>query len=115
MTIDDKAYRRLVDETFARIDRAFENADPDLAESALSQGSLTVTFRGTVRFIFSPQAPVRQIWVAYRDRAWHFDRDETGRRWRDDRGQGIDLYDLVERITREGAGVEVNVVRESAE
>lgn len=107
--MDEKAYRQLVDDAFHRIDTAFEAVDPDLAESMLSQGTLTVVFRGAVRFIISPQPPVRQIWAAFKDRAWHFDHDAATGRWLDDRGRGIDLYALVTDVTREAAGVEVTV------
>lgn len=107
--MDEKSYRHLVDEVFQRIDAAFADADPDLAESTLSQGTLTVLYKGTLRLIVSPQPPVRQIWVAFRDRAWHFDCDEAKGAWLDDRGQGVDLYRLIEEITRDAAGVSVRV------
>src|SRR5688572_15401363 len=107
--MDEKEYRRLVDEAFDRIDAAFADADPDLAESSLSQGTLTVVFRGTARFILSPQTPVRQLWAAFRDRAWHFDYHRETGRWLDDRGRGIDLYQLVQDTTREAAGLEVRI------
>jgi iron donor protein CyaY len=108
--LDEKRYRHLLDETFARIDRAFENVDPDLAESNLSQGALTVTMRGSQRLILSPQPSPRQLWVAFRDRAWHFDwHEEGGGRWLDDRGQGVEVLTLVAQITREAAGVELNL------
>jgi CyaY protein len=106
--IEEKVYRQLLDETFERIDAAFENIDPDLAESTSSQGTLTILFQGKLRFILSPQAPVRQIWVAFKDRAWHFDRDSDGR-WIDDRGRGIELYRLVEDVTRETVGQTVKI------
>jgi iron donor protein CyaY len=108
--IEEKVYRQLVDDTFQSIDDAFADVDPDLAESNSSQGTLTILYGGKVRFILSPQAPVRQIWAAFRDRAWHFDRNEQGR-WIDDRGRNIDLYELVEEITREAAGVSVTIQR----
>jgi CyaY protein len=107
--IDEKVYRQLVDQVFSRIDAAFEQADPDLAESALSQGTLTITFKNQYRFIVSPQTPVRQIWVAYRDRAWHFDLNESTKSWTDDRGQCIDLFQLVQDTTLQASGVEVAV------
>jgi len=103
--LDEKQYRHLLDETFARIDRAFENVDPDLAESNLSQGALTVTMRGGQRLILSPQPSPRQLWVAFRDRAWHFDWNQAGGQWLDDRGQGIEVLALVAQITLESAGV----------
>jgi iron donor protein CyaY len=107
--IEEKLYRQLVDKTFDAIDAAFEDVDPDLAESSSSQGTLTIVYNGRLRFILSPQTPVRQIWAAFRDRAWHFDRDEKTGRWMDDRGRDIDLFKLVEDTTREAAGVEVKI------
>src|SRR6185369_1190496 len=107
--IEEKRYRQLVDETFHRIDAAFEDVDPDLAESTISQGTLTIVFPGNRRFIVSPQTPVRQIWVAFRDRAWHLDYDAAGTRWIDDRGQGIELYALVASVTAEVTGLAVKV------
>ena len=53
---------------------------------------------------------MRQIWVAFRDRAWHLSQDASGK-WLDDRGQGTELYALVEDITRQGAGIEVRIGR----
>jgi iron donor protein CyaY len=107
--IEEKVYRQLVDDVFARIDAAFENIDPDLAESSSSQGTLTILYQGKLRFILSPQTPVRQIWAAFKDRAWHFDRDAQGR-WIDDRGRNIELYSLVEQITHEAVGETVKIV-----
>ena len=109
--MEEKIYRQLVDEAFQTIDAAFEDVDPDVAESMYAQGTLTIVFAGGRRFILSPQTPVRQIWVAFKDRAWHLDRDLASGRWIDDRGQGIELYGLVESVTRDAAGIEVKVGR----
>ena len=108
--IEEKIYRQLIDDVFHRIDAAFEDVDPDLAESTSAQGTLTILYQGKLRFILSPQTPVRQIWAAFKDRAWHFDRDASGN-WIDDRGRGIELYGLVEEITREAAGQTVKIER----
>jgi iron donor protein CyaY len=103
--LEEKTYRRLLDDTFARIDGAFDGVDPDLAESNVSQGALTVTMRGGQRLILSPQPSPRQLWVAFRDRAWHFDWNEERACWLDDRGQNIEALGLVKELTREAAGV----------
>jgi CyaY protein len=108
--IDEKVYRQLVDETYARVDRAFEHVDPDLAEVTISQGALTVLYNEKVKLMLTPQPPVRQLWVAFRDRAWHFDWDAAKGAWMDDRGQGIEVQKLVEDTTREMAGVSVKIV-----
>ena len=44
--------------------------------------------------MLTPQPSPRQLWVAFRDRAWHFDWDEAKASWMDDRGQGVELYGL---------------------
>jgi CyaY protein len=108
--MDESLYRRLIDDTFTVIDAAFEDVDPDLAESVLSQGTLTISFPDGKRCILSPQTPVRQLWVAFRDRAWHLDWHADKRQWLDDRGQGLELRALVEQITRE-QGVTVVIAR----
>jgi CyaY protein len=110
-SMEEKVYRQLVDDVFRRVDAAFERVDPDLAECTVSQGTLTVLFKGTQRLILSPQTPVRQIWVAFRDRAWHFDRDAQTGAWRDDRGQDVELFALVEQLTRDNVGESISVAR----
>jgi CyaY protein len=105
--MNESTYRLRVDEMLSRLDAAFENVDPDLAESDYAQGTLVVTFRQAHKLILSPQAPLRQIWAAFRDRAWHFSLDEASGRWLDDKGQGEELVALVTRLAREHAGVEL--------
>jgi CyaY protein len=107
--IEEKLYRKLVDETYARIDKAFENVDPDLAEVTISQGALAIVFGERMKLMLTPQPPVRQLWVAFRDRAWHFDWDAARGAWMDDRGQGIALPKLVEDTTREAVKTEVRI------
>lgn len=111
MPMDEKTYRHLLDDTFARIDRAFETVDPDVAEVSIAQGTLTITFFEKQRLMLTPQPSPRQLWVAFRDRAWHFDWSDAQRVWLDDRGQGIELLALIERTTREVANVTVAIAR----
>jgi iron donor protein CyaY len=107
--MEEKLFRQLVDQTFHRIDMAFEKVDPDLAESTAGQGTLTIVFQEKHPLILSPQTPVRQIWAAFRDRAWHFDLNPQGQ-WMDDRGQGTNLFTLVQDLARENAGVAIKIV-----
>jgi CyaY protein len=105
--MDEATYRQRADALLARLDAAFADVDPDLAESDYAQGTLVVTFREAHKLILSPQAPLRQLWVAFRDRAWHFGFDGTRGVWLDDKGQGEELVALVVRLTREQADVEL--------
>jgi CyaY protein len=102
--MDESAYRARIDETLRRIDAAFEKVDPDLAEADYAQGTLVITFKQAHKLILSPQAPLRQLWVAFRDRAWHFASGDPDR-WLDDRGQGIELLGLIAELAQENAGV----------
>jgi CyaY protein len=102
--MNESAYRARIDETLKRIDAAFENVDPDLAESDYAQGTLVITFKQAHKLILSPQAPLRQLWVAFRDRAWHFSSDDAAR-WLDDRGQGVELLALIAELAQQNAGV----------
>jgi CyaY protein len=106
--MEEKQYRQLVDDVFHRIDAAFEAVDPDLAESMYSQGTLTIVFRETQKLILSPQAPVRQIWVAFRDRAWHFGLAASGQ-WLDDRRSDVELFALVKDLAREACGLALDI------
>jgi iron donor protein CyaY len=103
--MDENIYRQSVDEIFRRIDAAFEKIDPDLAESDYAQGTLVITFRQAHKLILSPQTPLRQIWMAFRDRAWHFAFDQARGQWTDERSQGVELLGLVALLARENATV----------
>ena len=109
--LDEKTYRHILDDTFARIDRAFETVDPDLAEVNISQGTLTITFAGNQRLMLTPQPSPRQLWVAFRDRAWHFDYDQATGRWLDDRRQNLDALTLIEETTQNTAQTTITVAR----
>lgn len=105
--MDEKTYRLLVDDTLRHIDASFEPIDPDLAECSISQGALTVAFPGGLRAIVSPQPPVRQMWLAFRDRGYHFNWD--GNRWVDDKGEGLHLYGVLSEITKQMTGQVVEI------
>lgn len=105
--MEENSYRQSVDQIFRRIDAAFEKVDPDLAESDFSQGTLIITFQQAHKLILSPQGPLQQIWMAFRDRAWHFAYDAASGRWLDDRGQGVELLGLIAELARDNAAVQL--------
>ena len=107
--MDEKTYRKVLDETYDLVDRAFADVDPDLAEITVAQGSLSILFNEKHKLMLTPQPAVRQLWVAFKDRAWHFDWDDARRAWMDDRGYSIELHKLIEETTRATAGVEVRI------
>ena len=102
--MEDKIYRREINEVFQGIVRAFDSVDPDVAEAELSQGTLTILIGGK-KTILSPQPPLKQIWLAVASEgiAVHFARDESGH-WMDDKGKGLELYAFTESVLKKLTG-----------
>lgn len=107
--MDESRYLHLVDETFRKIQDAFENVDPDDVDVYTTGDVLTLAFRNGVRCVINTQRPVRQIWLAARTRAWHFDYDERTGRWIDDKGRGEELFQCIRDIVRQESGLEVKL------
>jgi iron-sulfur cluster assembly protein CyaY len=103
--VDEQRYLHLADQAFRKIEAAFEEVDPDLAEAYLAGDVLTITYRDGSRCIVNTQRPTRQIWLAARSRGWHFDFDEATQTWLDDRGSGMELHRCVREVTRETVGI----------
>jgi CyaY protein len=110
-SMSESQFRALAQQAYARIGRAFEQVDPDLAEAEEALGSLTITLPRGVKWILSMQPPVRQLWLAVASlgRAYHFNFDAVSGTWRDDKGEGIELMAYLEQLLRDVAGVEVSL------
>jgi CyaY protein len=104
--MDEREYRGLMKETLERVERVFEDVDPDLVECEQNHGALTLSFADGSRCILSAQPSVRQLWlaVAARGIALHFVWDAAGRRWMDDKGKGIEVFAYLEQFLKEQTG-----------
>jgi iron donor protein CyaY len=91
--MDEKTYRLLVKDVYARIEAAFEDVDPDLVEVEPGMGTLALV-SGKNKTILSTQPSVRQIWlaVAALGIAVHFNYDSERGLWVDDKGEGKELF-----------------------
>ena len=105
--MDESRYLHLVDAAFKAIEDAFADVDPDLAEAYVAGDVLTITYADRSRCVVNTQRPTRQIWLAARSRAWHFDYDPESGRWVDDKGRGDELFSTVRAVTKETAGVDL--------
>ncbi len=105
--MSESEFRALAREIYERVQRAFDEVDPDEAECEESQGSLTILLPGGAKWILSVQPPVRQLWLAVASigRAFHFDYDAGAHTWKDDKGEGIELLSYLETLLKEQAGV----------
>jgi len=63
--LDELAFRKHADEAFAALKKSLfaaeDSADMEVEDQA---GALTVSFEDGTRFVVSPNAPVRQIWIS---------------------------------------------------
>lgn len=105
--MDEPRYLRLVDETFKKIQDGLEDVDPDDVEAYAAGDVLTITFRDRSKCVVNTQRPTRQVWLAARSRAWHFNYDEAAGRWIDDKGRGDELFATLGDVIKTTAGVEV--------
>jgi frataxin len=73
--LDEQTFRSLSDESLTALQRALERAsDTYDFEVDRNQGALTVEFDDPpAKFVVSPNAPVRQIWVSARVQSFKLD------------------------------------------
>ncbi len=103
--------RAKVKTLFDRIQGAFDEVDPDVAECEESLGSLTIHLPDGAKWILSVQPPVRQIWLAVASigRAYHFAYDPSSDTWRDIKGEGIELMSHLQGLLKEQASLDLKL------
>lgn len=76
--MDEQVFRKHAEEAIEQLQRALEKAADSYGfEVDNNQGALTVEFEDPpARFVVSPNAPVRQIWVSARVKSFKLDWDE---------------------------------------
>jgi CyaY protein len=76
--IDEQKFRKLAEDALEQLQRSLEKAaDTYEFETDRNEGALTVEFEDPpARFVVSPNAPVRQIWVSARVKSFKLDWDE---------------------------------------
>jgi len=79
MMIDEQKFRKLAEEALEQLQQALGKAgDIFDFETDRNEGALTVEFEDPpARFVVSPNAPVRQIWVSARVKSFKLDWDES--------------------------------------
>ena len=108
--MSESELRALAKQIYVRIDNAFEDVDPDVAECEESLGSLSIELADGAKWILSVQPPVRQLWLAVASigRAFHFNYDAASQTWQDDKGEGIELLSYLEELLKDVAEIEVH-------
>ena len=102
--MDERAYEKLASATFKRVIDLFEDVDPDDADVDSSGDVVRIDFPGGRRVVLNTQRPVRQIWLAGGQAAWHFGYDAQSEQWLDDKGRG-ELFTILRQIVQELSGL----------
>lgn len=104
-------FRANLEGLFKRIQKAFDEVDPDAAECEVQFGALTVLLpQKRSKVILSAQPSVRQLWMAIASRgvAYHFDWDPIQARWMDDKGKGIEAESFFKKLMQEEIGSDLS-------
>jgi iron donor protein CyaY len=109
--MNEPEYRSRVQEVYDRIQRAFENVDPDIAECEQAMGVLTITLADRSRCILSTQPSVRQVWFAFaaKGTAAHFNFDPASGVWIDDKSKGLELVSHFKALMKDATGLELAI------
>jgi CyaY protein len=100
--IDEPTFRRVSDRALEALKQSLIAAEEDGGfETEDHNGVLNVLFEdGSTKFVFTPQTPVRQIWISARTTSFKLDWSETAEAFVLAKS-GEDLKTLTERLLRE--------------
>ena len=100
--IDEATFRRAADDALEALKQALIRAEEDGGfEAEEKNGVLNVLFEdGTAKFVFTPNTPVRQVWISAQSTSFKLE-------WNEEKSAfmlaktGEDLRTLTERLLRE--------------
>ena len=100
--IDESMFRRVSDRALEALKQSLIAAEEDGGfEAEDNNGVLNVLFEdGAAKFVFTPQGPVRQVWISARTTSFKLDWDETAEAFVLAK-TGESLKTLTERLLRE--------------
>ena len=74
-------FNRLTKHIYNKVFESFEKYDPDLVEADYNLDSVSVRFGDNTRFVVNRQPPVQQLWLATKDKGYHFNYNEETKEW----------------------------------
>lgn len=103
--IDESTFRRVSDHALESLKQSLIRAEEDGGfEAEEKNGVLNILFEdGAAKFVFTPQTPVRQIWISALTSSFKLEWSDAGNSFVLTR-TGEDLRVLTERLLREQTG-----------
>ena len=92
--IDEATFDELADRALRALETSLN--DVDGIEADLESGILSIEFGDGERFVVNSHRAARQIWMAARASAWHFDVEVKTGRWTATK-TGDELWDCLQR------------------
>ena len=108
MTLSDREFTQIADETLARIEQAIENAAADGIDYETVAEILTLEFDNGSKVIINKQGAAKQLWVAARSGGFHYNYDGGRKRWVNDQSGG-ELFEELSRIVSQQGGIAVTL------
>lgn len=109
MALTEQEFKRIADDTIARIEGALDAIGADDIDYETVADILTLEFANGSKIIVNKQAAARQLWVAARAGGFHYDYDATAGVWRNDQGGG-ELFAELSALIAQQAGTAVRLV-----
>jgi iron donor protein CyaY len=108
--LEEQQFQRYADQTLSALARSLADAaDEHDFDTDFNAGALTVEFDDPpAKFVISPNAPVRQIWVSAHSKSYKLD-------WKEERqtfvlpDTGQTLKELIQQAIREQLGEDVTL------
>ncbi len=108
--MDERDFEDRARTAFSEILRAFDAIDAGDADAEMQSGVLNVVFSGGMKLVLNTQRPTRQIWMAGKGRAWHFNFDTSTQSWREMKDASQELAASVIEFAR-CEGVHITMVK----
>lgn len=83
--MDKQKFNQLTKEVYNKVFYSFEKYDPDVVEADYNLDSISICFHDGTRFVVNRQPPVQQLWLATKNKGYHFNYDEKSAQWICDR------------------------------
>jgi len=103
--IDEATFRRESDRALEALKQALIRAEDNGAEFETEEknGVLNINFEDGARFVFSPNTPVRQVWISAQSTSFKLEWNETAHAFTFPK-TSEDMRTLTERLLREQTG-----------
>lgn len=109
--MDETSFRRECDRALDALKQSlFRNEEEGGYEVEEKNGVLNILFEDNARFVFTPNTPVRQIWISAQTTSFKLDWQENGQAFVLPKS-GEDLRTLTERLLRETLGDDAITLR----